>query len=173
MPETPYCGKSVGNSSAQMAETIVNTGSLPLRRHFAVAQEKYFYHNFYISLYLLIARKTLSFRAFLIFSIFLYLFINSYILRGDWLKIGIFSTSICHDFRYSILTYFASRIVLFSFSIPRINPNFSSSAFASSSLIWVYVFNVTPIYEWPIRYCNVFGFIPDFAMLLQNVCLHT
>ena len=37
MPEAHYCGKSVGNSSAQIAETIVNTGSLPLRRHFAVA----------------------------------------------------------------------------------------------------------------------------------------
>ena len=44
MPETPYFGKSVGNSSAQMAETIVKTGSLPYRRRFAVADEKYFYH---------------------------------------------------------------------------------------------------------------------------------
>ena len=125
---------------------------------------------FFISSY---SSKNLDFSGFSHFCHFLYLFINSYISRGDWPKIGIFSTSIYHDFRHSILTYFASRIVLFSFSIPRINPNFSSSAFASSSLIWVYVFNVTPIYEWPIRYCNVFGFIPDFAMLLQNVCLHT
>jgi len=39
MPEAHYCGKSVGNPSAQIAETIVNTGSLPLRRHFAVADE--------------------------------------------------------------------------------------------------------------------------------------
>ena len=39
MPEAHYCGKSVGNSSAQTAETIVNTGSLPLRRHFAVAHK--------------------------------------------------------------------------------------------------------------------------------------
>ncbi|MEI3218853.1 MAG: hypothetical protein V8S08_03450 [Lachnoclostridium sp.] len=44
MPEAHYCGKSVGNSSAQTAETIVNTGSLPHRRHFAVADEKYFNH---------------------------------------------------------------------------------------------------------------------------------
>ena len=44
MPEAHYCGKSVGNSSAQIAETIVNTDSLPLRRHFAVADEKYFNH---------------------------------------------------------------------------------------------------------------------------------
>ena len=44
MPEAHYCGKSVGNSSAQMAETIVNTTSLPHRRHFAVADEKYFNH---------------------------------------------------------------------------------------------------------------------------------
>ena len=44
MPEAHYCGKSVGNSSHKMAETIVNTGSLPLWRHFAVADEKYFYH---------------------------------------------------------------------------------------------------------------------------------
>ena len=46
MPEAHYCGKSVGNSSAQIAETIVNTGSLPLQRHLAVADEKYFYHYF-------------------------------------------------------------------------------------------------------------------------------
>ncbi|MGN0418731.1 hypothetical protein [Anaerostipes faecalis] len=39
MPEAHYCGKSVGNSSAQMTETIVNTDSLSLRRHFAVADE--------------------------------------------------------------------------------------------------------------------------------------
>ena len=39
MPEAHYCGKSVGNSSAQMAETIVNTGSLPLRRHLAVTHD--------------------------------------------------------------------------------------------------------------------------------------
>ncbi|MGN9012093.1 hypothetical protein ACTM9M_15610 [Oliverpabstia intestinalis] len=46
MPEAYYCGKNVGNSSAQMAETIVNTGSLSLRLHLAVADEKYFYHYF-------------------------------------------------------------------------------------------------------------------------------
>ena len=39
MPVDHYCGKSVGYSSTQMAETIVNTGSLPHRRHFAVANE--------------------------------------------------------------------------------------------------------------------------------------
>ena len=44
MPEAYYCGKNVGNSSAQMAETIVNTGSLPLRRHFAAANKKYLNH---------------------------------------------------------------------------------------------------------------------------------
>lgn len=40
MPEAYYCRKSVENSSAQMAETIVNTGFLPLQRHFDVADEK-------------------------------------------------------------------------------------------------------------------------------------
>lgn len=30
MPEAHYCGKSVGNSSAQIAETFVNNGFLPL-----------------------------------------------------------------------------------------------------------------------------------------------
>lgn len=39
MPKAHYCGKSVGNSSSKMAETIVNTGSLPLWRRFAVADE--------------------------------------------------------------------------------------------------------------------------------------
>ena len=39
MPKAHYCGKSVGNSSAKMAATIVNTGSLPLWRRFAVADE--------------------------------------------------------------------------------------------------------------------------------------
>lgn len=50
MPEAHYCGKSVGNSSAQTAETIVNTGSLPHRRHFAVANKQYLNHAF-LSLY--------------------------------------------------------------------------------------------------------------------------
>ena len=49
MPEAHYCGKSVGNSSAQTAETIVNTGSLPHRRHFAVAHEKHSNHNYFSS----------------------------------------------------------------------------------------------------------------------------
>ena len=74
MPEAHYCGKSVGYSSTQMAETIVNTGSLPLRRHFAVADEEHFYHNFYISFYLLISPETLDFTGFLGLSHFLITF---------------------------------------------------------------------------------------------------
>ena len=43
----------------------------------------------------------------------------------------------------------------------------SSSSFASSNFTWVYVFSVTLISLCPIRYWRVFGFIQDFAMLLQ------
>ena len=41
------------------------------------------------------------------------------------------------------------------------------SFWASSSPRWVYVFMVTPMSEWPIKYCSVFGFMPARAMLLQ------
>ena len=49
---------------------------------------------------------------------------------------------------------------------------FNSSS-ASSNPICVYTFIVTDISECPMRYCNVFGFIPDFAILEQYVCRHT
>jgi len=37
----------------------------------------------------------------------------------------------------------------------------------------VYVFSVTPISKCPIIFCNVLGFIPDFATLEQKVCGQT
>ena len=43
---------------------------------------------------------------------------------------------------------------------------FNSSS-ASSNPICVYTFIVTDISECPMRYCNVLGFIPDFAILEQ------
>ena len=39
--------------------------------------------------------------------------------------------------------------------------------------ICMYTFIVTLISECPMRYCNVFGFIPDFAIFEQYVCRHT
>ena len=44
---------------------------------------------------------------------------------------------------------------------------------ASSSPTWVYTLSVTAISECPIKYCGVLGFMPDFAILEQYVCLHT
>ena len=44
---------------------------------------------------------------------------------------------------------------------------------ASSNPICVYTFIVTDISECPMRYCSVFGFIPDFAIFEQYVCRHT
>ncbi len=44
---------------------------------------------------------------------------------------------------------------------------FLSSSVASSKPRCVYTFIVTPISECPIRYCSVFGFMPDLAILLQ------
>lgn len=49
---------------------------------------------------------------------------------------------------------------------------FNSSS-ASSNPICVYTFIVTDISECPMRYCNVLGFIPDFAIFEQYVCRHT
>ena len=49
---------------------------------------------------------------------------------------------------------------------------FNSSS-ASSNPICVYTFIVTDISECPMRYCSVLGFIPDFAIFEQYVCLHT
>lgn len=51
-------------------------------------------------------------------------------------------------------------------AISKSSIRFSSSA-ASSSPRCVYVFSVTPISLCPIKYWSVFGFMPDFAMLLQ------
>ena len=42
-----------------------------------------------------------------------------------------------------------------------------TSSLASSRFTCVYVFSVTLISEWPIKYCNAFGFIPDFAIFEQ------
>lgn len=42
-----------------------------------------------------------------------------------------------------------------------------SSSLASSNPIYVYTFIVTLMSECPMRYCSVFGFIPDFAIFEQ------
>ena len=47
------------------------------------------------------------------------------------------------------------------------------STSASSRPRCVQVFIVMPISLWPIKYCSVLGFIPDFAILLQYVWRHT
>ena len=52
-------------------------------------------------------------------------------------------------------------------------PSLSISSHASSAFIWVYVSRVTEMSPCPMMYCNTFGFIPDFARFVQQVCLHT
>ena len=61
-------------------------------------------------------------------------------------------------------------ISFLAFSNPCI---FWSSFSASSSPTWVYTLSVTAISECPIKYCSVLGFMPDFAILEQYVCLQT
>ena len=61
-------------------------------------------------------------------------------------------------------------ISFLAFSNPCI---FRSPFSASSSPTWVYTLSVTAISECPIKYCSVLGFMPDFAIFEQYVCLQT
>lgn len=60
----------------------------------------------------------------------------------------------------------------YNFTTYRVHTSFISFCMSSKSK-WVYVFSVTPISKCPIIFCNVLGFIPDFATLEQKVCGQT
>ena len=83
-----------------------------------------------------------------------------------------------------ILSKHLEHILLQRFIIRIRNSHLFSGIFQSLHLLkflfcilksptWVYTLSVTAISECPIKYCNVLGFMPDFAILEQYVCLQT
>lgn len=70
-----------------------------------------------------------------------------------------------HSFQFSLgILHIHQCHLLFSWSLAF---NCSSSSLASSSLRCVYTFKVVATSACPIRYCNVFTAIPNFAIFVQ------